>query len=394
MVTPKKAPEALMGQSAGAYPVAAQPSPVTAQDIGQRRPRQNITDVNQIERALQLAAVTLKPDELSGRQLIQRLMPHLYALRKKGFSFIQLTRVLNDAIGQTGAKLQVATVKAYYNEFILERQDECQAQLADTMKIVRQVEALTKTNPNALVAEAVSFSKTLAATQENTAASRLLEGKNQRPALTGGEGMPQSFAPPPAAEIESRPPTVSAPPPPVEAAVGKPQMGIGGVQRGAAEPRPTSYSAGAVDDLPIPPLAPAAPAIGVDPTVGTDPVALVEAAGSEPATNTGTGNGVVCITQPTPETILPADSDTFDDVPQAFWSDAVLEHPGINGLMLTKQQRMYNSRLEYRTPDGEILKESVQQMRKRVTWKGAQPVSESRTGKDHVSMNPKLFGQK
>ena len=45
-----------------------------------------------------------------------------------------------------------------------------------------------------------------------------------------------------------------------------------------------------------------------------------------------------------------------DDI---YESSALMEHPGIKGLMLTKQERIYELLLEYTNADGEVLFETV-----------------------------------
>lgn len=134
-----------MGQSAGAFPAVTQSSSRTAQGVAatsQGRRIERIGKVSEIEKALELAAVTLKPDDLFARQLINHLMPSLYTLRKKGFSYAQMTRVLNQAIRGGSAQLQTATVKAYYNEFIGERLDDCERNLKAALEVRGEVEEI------------------------------------------------------------------------------------------------------------------------------------------------------------------------------------------------------------------------------------------------------------
>lgn len=365
-----------MGRSNDAYAVPK----TTAQrlDVQQRRPREKFTDASEIEQAFELAAVTLKPEELSGRQLIHRLMPSLYALRKKGFSFVQIARVFNEAVGGT-ARLQVATLKAYYNEFIVERLDECEEKLREAVKVTAQVEKLTSKSAQVLVAEAVEL-KTSMMAGKNSAAERLIGAQTQRAALTGGMGIEASQPPPPAAEKKEGPPAEAAKSP--SATGGNAQIkGEGGV--GSAP-----YFD--LDEIPIP-SAPSARAVGTK----EEGAQIQNAPGADSELNHfGAQNPnslpLVCTTEPTPETIHPTNSDTFDGVPQIFFSESVLEHPAIPGLMLTKAQRMYNNRLRYTSGESELI-ETVPQMGKRVKWRKAQKQSESRTQNDFVAMNTTLF---
>lgn len=374
-----------MGQSAGAYPgikaTAARNATGNPAAVPGRR-IERIADVSEIERALELAAVTLKPDELSARQLINRLMPSLYTLRKKGFSFAQMTGVLNRAIGGTGAKLQTATVKAYYNEFIVARLDECEKNLKAALEVTAEVEKITKAAPKDLIAEAVGL-KTAIGAKQPSAAGRLL---NPPPSSAG---MPPATATetttveharlsptPVIAPIEIAPPAEGTKPPP--AAGLDPRIGGVGVPRKAI-PAPASV---AFDDIPI------ASPISLDPKQESQKAPPV--ASDHGTENLAGGQVLVCISTSSPESMHPSDSEMFDGIPREFFSSLALEHPSIPGLMLSKEQRLHKERLKY-TVNGEGKAESVQQMFNRLKWKKPERQTVSRTQKDFVSMDAGLF---
>lgn len=403
MKTENRTPGALMGQSLGAYTGGHLAVGGRVEGAAGRRPREKIADVVVVEEALRLAAVTMKPDELSGRQLINRLMPSLYALRKKGFSFNQLTKVLNDAIGGA-AKLQVATVKAYYNEFILERQDDCEKNLQETLRVIKQVDELTTKAPKALVADAVQFSQALSASRGglgNTVASRLLgDGPSTRAALTGGTGQ-TDVMPPPAAENKRRPPSAAAESPPATGLTtqieGRGAEAVNSRSAPSQNSMTPSYLPD-IDDIPVPSLPSAAAMPGntkhVDsPTPSEIPSAPTQKQSATPQIQSITSGDtvLVCTTKPTAETTYPANSEYLEGVPQEFFSDALLEHPAIPGLMLTRAQRMYAKRLEYIGEGGEIITEKAAQMSKRIAWRKGQNISEARTSGDFVEMNAALF---
>lgn len=364
--------KSLMGQSSGDYPAAGTPPGSRSFDGGQRRTREKFNDVAEIERAFELAAITLRPDELSGRQLIARLMPHLYILRQKGFSFTQLTRVFNDAIGNSSARLQVASIKAYYNEFIAAQIENCETTLKKALQVTDQVETLTRKNPQELVAEAVAMQKTIAATQGTSAASRLIAGQTQRAALTGGDVKSVKMAP------ASRPAEKREPPP---AALESPAA------TGSTAWIDRVGGAGAtVADIPIPSLPPIPdPVHAKRPTRA--PTDLVEQGA---AVNAGGPRVLVCTTEPTAETMLAPNDESLDGVPREFLSDAILEHPSIDGLMLTRSQRLHKNRLQY-TLDGAATLETVQQMHNRIKWRKVPKATPSRTDRDFVKMDSKLF---
>jgi hypothetical protein len=82
----------------------------------------------------------------------------------------------------------------------------------------------------------------------------------------------------------------------------------------------------------------------------------------------------------------------FKENPQVFFSEATLEHPSIPRLMLTRDQRIYNNRLEY-TIDGKAQMETSKQMYSRYTWKAGRKATPSRTEGDFVKMDMSLFAK-
>lgn len=371
----------LMGKSAGAYPQviasggrsAAGTVPVPA---GARTRAKKIIDAEGIEQALELAALTLLPDEVSGRGLVKRLMPHLYKLRKRGFSFLQVTRVINDAIGETNAKLPPGTVKAYYNEFIEERRDECVEQLTAAEQLMAEIRKMTAKSPQQLVAEGAELKTAISASRGAGAMARMRDGQ-----IVSTVGSVDA-----APVIPAAPNVVAAPVVPVISAKSQelaPAM--------FAEPM------GNFGDLVVPDL----PGSAVSPievvpvaSVPPKPVAATSrvAVGSAPAAVLPGGGGaaILCVTVPTPETTHPPTADILSSNPQAFFSDAVLEHPDVPGLMLTRDQRLHTMRLEY-TVNGGAERESVKQMVNRYKWRSVPKATPSRTEKDFVQMDTSLF---
>lgn len=348
-----------MGQSDGAYAHARDST-----SISQTRTRAKIADVNGIEKALQLAALTLTPDEVSGRSLINRLMPHLFTLRKKGFSFKALTKVINDAIGNTTAKLQPSTIKAYYNEFIVDRIDDCTEQLKKSTKMIAEIEKSTPSSDPELLAEGIRLrAATLSRPSGAEAMNRVLAGQaNSAPALE-----PET----PLVEKKfERPSGAAAPPAPRLTS----EMENSGLVIPKKEPTSQIAAASKTPEASSPPAS--------------------KQAAQAPSANTGGGAAlspeVVCTTIPTAEMLHPSTSDVFMNNPQAFFSEAILEHPAISGLMLTSKQRMCKSRLGYKS-NGSDLTETVSQMAARVTWKQSLRTSPSKTESHFVKMDTTLF---
>lgn len=421
-----------MGMSQGAYPAVAPARAVTAAGRGvvvaPDRVRRRIRDADEIADALALAAVTLQPDEVSGRRLIQRVMPQLYILRTKGHSFLQLTRVLNQAMGPGVAPLQVATVKTYYNEFIVGKLEECQKAMNEALAATKVIDDRVKAaGATGLIREATQLKETMRGSrQEGAASARLLGGGNSVQGNIGGEGLapgghrPGNLRPEDAlhgtAFVEAGgPPTAGAEPPsaagfgqmgdlprvpagrqsqiasplseaegiPVAAPIPAPS-GAGMERKNAGGPlratgrgekpvvAPTGYS-----DSEEPPIAQAIP---------SGPASLPDARHAAPNQGNAAGAAVQCLTEPTQDQCHPADAHVFDSVPAIFRTEAILEHPTISGLMLTKAQRMFNGRLKYAV-NGADCTETVQQLANRLKWNAPMNATTSRTQGDFVALD-------
>ena len=82
------------------------------------------------------AKVNVEPEEaISQRQFIKVLMPSLFVLRHKGFSFRELSKML----GELGIRLKEATLREYYSDFKSETKDACEKQLAKQLPIWERV---------------------------------------------------------------------------------------------------------------------------------------------------------------------------------------------------------------------------------------------------------------
>lgn len=407
-----------MGQSQGAYgSVNVSRSMTPAGTSPRERPvgRRRINDVDEIARAMEVAALALTPDELSGRRLIEQLMPQLFVLRKKGHSFAQLTKVLNAAIGRGVAPLQSTTVKAYYHEFLVDKLDECERTFEQARNMAAEVNQRSKNETAELARDATAFK---AALREQTpgkgaAMARILGERTGRGGDSGdlpvGDHFAGAAAAPPAPVVG--PPPAGAKPP---SAAGFDRMG--GLPQAAVVPQEGHSSAvsavdsgsltavqaapaaasrfkpghgSSVDDLPV------AQPIGVaaDDAISGKMVGSGKSAKPAPAASaarpgvSGVGEGVKqCLTQPTPEECHDVNSDVIDGVPMEFRSEAVLEHPCIPGLMLTKAQRMFNGRLTYSDSSGS-RQETIQELRGRTKWKKPVEQTVSRTNDDFVALN-------
>lgn len=78
----------------------------------------------------------------------------------------------------------------------------------------------------------------------------------------------------------------------------------------------------------------------------------------------------VCVTKVTPSRLYPRNADVFIDVPPEFFSEAIMEHPRLNGLLLSGEQRRFSGRLEYLV-EGQRRHETVSEIASRLRWKAA-----------------------
>lgn len=71
--------------------------------------------ISTVEASLQAAVEQLVPDDQTQRKAFDALMPYLYALRNKGCSWPQITKLLTDA----GFVLQPSSVRGYYGKNVV-----------------------------------------------------------------------------------------------------------------------------------------------------------------------------------------------------------------------------------------------------------------------------------
>lgn len=84
------------------------------------------------------AKATLMPEGLSQKKAFEALMPRLYVLRNKGFSWNQLTALLV----KSGFDLQPSTVRTYYSEMLVSSQDLCQQRVHEQTILSAEVKKI------------------------------------------------------------------------------------------------------------------------------------------------------------------------------------------------------------------------------------------------------------
>ncbi len=82
-------------------------------------------------------------------------------------------------------------------------------------------------------------------------------------------------------------------------------------------------------------------------------------------------------------------------VPDFVYEPGELEHPAINGLLLSMAQRLSPLHLEYTNDlDGEIIVETPTEKRFRLLWRVPVPMTKSKTDDSFTNMDMSLFKKK
>ncbi|MDE1181489.1 hypothetical protein [Paraburkholderia sp.] len=270
---------------------------------------------------LEVAAVAVDPDEYSYRAVFREVMPKLYVMRKRGMSFPQIHRLLN----QTGFPVALATVRTYYSQCLPGMLDECQKYLRKLDQVIEGGQKSTDVDRTEKLRAAKGAMRSAAATEAEkraAAAINTFAGANAPEALIS-----PSFTPPEANVVA----TTLIP----------------------------SHKSPLVSGAPQPPAA------------------------------TGVPGSAHCLTKPSETQI-----EISGDLPPEVLSDAVLEHPAISGLLLTRSQRLFVGRLEYINVAGTQCLEKGTEMMNRKEWKAAVPTSVGRTSGDFVELDATIIGRR
>lgn len=287
-------------------------------------------DYRGIRESLDVAMITLVPEELSQKRLIKELMPDLYVFKRKGYTFKQISFVLN----QFGIDLSIITLREYYNEFIIDCLEACDKKFTATLEVMAIYEDRTRTaNKNELIARAIESSKTLPKTDFDS----------------------------------NKQPTSST----MQAAPTLPADGQSRVDGGDSPPHtPPAKLRTGLDDLVVPNLdsAPAKPV-------------------SAPA-------NLICAALKPLESVLEKMVGIKDQdlAKKVYTSNEKMEHPAIQGLMLSMEERIYGGMLEIIDKDsGETRDETIQEKMFRVKWRKPISVAASSSENDFVKLDKNLF---
>lgn len=324
------------------------------------------TDIVVAEEVLKNAALLMVPEDQTQRRAFEALMPWMYLLRNRGFSWAQLT----DLLTQCGFRLQTSTVRTYYSEMLASRLDVCQARMNEQLVIFDEIRKETRGTELSGITERVS--SVLAAQRKST------EGKVD--SILGLQKHTDHNT-----NDETRRPTPDV----------QPSMaGRGGLRTQKRDLQRQSSIVGnahgpaadaPVIPMPSPNTSGRAEAPSSEGLVAKPPV---ESATPSPASNTGYNAKFACMKlQPGVVPLKPREG-----VPEVVYKAGRLEHPAIPGLPLELNERLYGAALEYKsTETGEVFTESPTEKRFRLTWRTPTPRVPTRTQSTFVQMDPSVF---
>jgi hypothetical protein len=355
--------------------------------------RIGIVDKHAIGVSLEVAAVAVDPDEYSYRTVFKEMMPKLYVMRQRGISFAQLHRVLN----QAGFPIALATVRTYYNECLLEMLDECQKYLRRMERVIDVAEKTVDVDRTREIQATKQAIRTAVSAEAGRRAATTISAFKSVPSIGNARGLP---APPFGANADASVPPEPSAEPADSSAPGTTEGDEGTSSRGFAPPDPSmgsgaptsqALNATSADSEAHPHPQKSSPAL-VAPAVPANaaPARVTAATQSLPSLKATAATGsAYCLTNPTDEQI-----ETVAGVPPEVLGDEVLEHPAIPGLMLTRKQRLYAGRLEYKSAAGIESVEKGTEMMNRREWQEAVPTSVGRTSGDFVELDTSIIGRR
>jgi len=307
------------------------------------------------------AALLMTPENLKQRKAFEELMPHIYVLVEKGFSMLQITKLLNEA----GFKYQPSTVKVYYNEMLASRMDICQQRMTEQILLMAEIRK-----------ETVNVG---AASEIGSRVQAMLD--KQRASVTSK----------------------------IDSVIGPVAGPVSVVSTSPSAIAQSKSTLSLVDSLIT------AKAEGGSKKTGLHPVPLIQAKPvtirNDDITPTASGikldlqNTVVSQKEEIPSvnfplrcSVLAAGVGSFnrrDDVAEYVYLPGDLEHPCLPGVMLSLEQRMSSIALEFvNTENGEVRKETPDEKRFRALWRTPIPMTPSSTSHQFTKMNMSLFRQR
>lgn len=363
--------------------------------------RVDAVDATTAVEVFKAAILFIVPKDRSNRKMFASLMSYMYVLRNDGCTWEQITKLLADC----NINLQVSTVRTYYSEMLADRQDECQRRLNEQIIMLREVRKVTE-GADATFESVAGMATAIYDRHKRQAlptvdklfgaGSDEHQDEERRQAVSTAQ---RSTAQPEGKEIAGRSPAAEKP----DTAPPGGDFGFGLMS--AANSKPVVISKPWVDDEPAIPVLTGEPASPVVPkTAKAAPAAPqpVEKIAENHAAASPLSKKTTAPTPASPEIkttlrCLPLQEGVPPlsrraEVPSTVYEIGLLEHPAIPGLMLSLEERLFGGYLSLVDTDGgETRQESIKEKPWRIQWKKPIVRSESRTEKDHVSMNMALF---
>lgn len=329
---------------------------------GRQLLRLGSTDVVVAEEVLKNAAHLMIPEDQTQRRAFEALMPWMYVLRNRGFSWAQLTSLLTEC----GFQLQPSTVRTYYSEMLASRLDICQARMNEQLALLEEIRQETRGAELPTIAGRVN---SVLAEQRRRAESKVS-------ALFGH----LATAAPPLPSDQGGQPSNRPARPDLNRSHHRADQAGNAVVRTSERQRPKP--------------SPAHDRVVTEPSNGPQTAnPRADTGHAKPASEQHDPRAVdvkkfECLKlQPG---VVPVKQR--DGVPAAVYEDGILEHPAIPGLRLNLQERLYGAALEYKDMEtGEIHTESPNAKRFRLTWRKQVPKVPTRTDSAFVRMDVSVF---
>lgn len=105
-----------------------------------RAHRVSAADLTTAKEMFEAATLLVSPDHYTQRQAFGELMPHLFMLQSNGWSWQQLTKLVNDS----GFKLASSTVRRYFEEFKNLNLQTYQKTMNERLLLMKEVSSQTQ----------------------------------------------------------------------------------------------------------------------------------------------------------------------------------------------------------------------------------------------------------
>lgn len=332
-------------------------------------------NINQARNDLMVAAMSLEPAERTQKRAFRALMPEIYLLRKRDYSFAQIVEMLAECCGFT---IQPSTARGYFNEMILEKEAECLKRFDESVMVLAEYEKQTKSDSMKAFASQVINKREVERSRSRYAQkSDILQGAADISEVSQATTAVATSATAQIASGVAEPEkAAAAPPPSVE------NSKTGAVAPVLAKPSPTPEPV----EIIAPPAAVAAG--GSDLPQLEQPVTQKDNAVDEKTTinNIEIGSLRCGPLQPGTKQLKP-----FAGVPPEIYKEGSLEHPAVPGLILSLPERIYGAFLDIIDSNDVSRLENTKERMMRIKWQKPIPRTESVTGKNFVDINPAAF---